>query len=112
LNWRWLRTTVEKSQVRMISWPGTQVHREHLSKRSLPSGPRSGGQRTGRPGVHDVGVAREAVGLVALVLAESLGRRSRVNGQFVDEGHDRRVEVDLAVCVRRYQTGKGTPKNR
>ena len=64
------RTTVENSQVRMISWAcGRRSIGNMRANRSASSLPAAGdlrGQRRRRPGVHDVGVADEAAGLAAL----------------------------------------------
>ena len=83
---KWARTTVAKSQVRMMSWPwGRRSMGKSRSKSSGVVAPADGDLRRERrrgPGVHDVGVADEAAGLAALGLvvpARRLGRR--VDGQ-------------------------------
>ena len=114
------RTTVENSQVRMMSWPcGRRSNGKTFAnsvvrrRRAQPPGDLRG-QRRGGPGVHDVGVADEAAGHAALATRRSpAARRRRVDRQLVLGGHERLV----VVRARRrsssgYQTGNGTPKKR
>ena len=82
------RTTVENSQVRMMSWPwgrrsigNTRLNR---SGSRAPAADDLRGQRAGGPGVHDVGVADEAAGHAALVGGVAGGHvGGRVDGQLV-----------------------------
>ena len=68
----------------------------------LPAAGDVRGQRRGRPGVHDVGVADEAAGLAALLLVVPAGRdRRRVDRQLVLGRQQRVVVVGLAVVVER-----------
>src|ERR1700722_17865867 len=64
---KWARSTVEESQVLIISGPGgPQVHRERGGEEVRVVPPAASdlrGERGGGPGVHDVGVAGEAAGL-------------------------------------------------
>ena len=68
-------------------------------------------ERTGRPGVHDVGVTDEAVGLIALGFVESLRRVTRrVDRQVLKCGEDWRVEIDVVVLVGRVPHRKRHPE--
>ena len=102
---RCARTTVENSQVRMISWAcGRRSNGEHPRHRSGVALPAAGdlrGERRGGPGVHDVGLADEAAGHAAL-----LGRCSRQarrcdgsTGSAASSGTSGRVVVGVAVLV-------------
>ena len=53
---------------------GSHVHGEYAVEEiliALPAASNLWSQRTGGPGVHDVGVAHETIGLIALILGES-----------------------------------------
>ena len=66
---------------------GSHVHGEYAVEEiliALPAASNLWSQRTGGPGVHDVGIAHETIGLVALVLGVAIGRHvaAGINGQF------------------------------
>ena len=111
---KWLRTTVENSQVRMISWAwGRRSMGKTRSNRSVPQWPGDlGRQRTGGPGVHDVGVADEAVGLVALGLVVARGHVARrVDGQ-VGDRRPGSANRSRSRRWRRSGTRRGTARRR
>ncbi len=112
------RTTVENSQVRMISWAcGRRSMGKTRAKRSGSSA-----QRPAIWGVSDdvaqvsmtSGSPTKPPGIAALVLAEPVGHVARgIDREPALVGDDGVFVVDLAVLGRRrYQTGKGTPKKR
>ena len=82
---------------------GAQVEREDPAEQvlvGLPAARDVRGQRRGRPGVHDVGVADEAAGLAALrLVVPARRRRGRVQRQVRLGRHQRVLVVGLAVGV-------------
>ena len=99
------RTMVENSQVRMMSWRlRPHVHGERAGEQVVVVIPAAGdlrGERRRGPRVHDVGVADEAAGLVALRLVEAR-RAVRSGGRPAASssvGDERVVVVGLALGV-------------
>ena len=82
---------------------GAQVHREGALEQVLVVSPAAHdlrGERRRRPGVHHVGIGREAAGLVALgLLVAGCGDGGGVDGQRRLIGHDRRQEVGDPVGI-------------
>ncbi len=82
---------------------GAQVHREDALEEvrvALPAAGDLRGQRRGGPGVHDVGVAHEAAGLVALrLVVAARGVGGRVDRQLGLAGQQRVLVVGLALGV-------------
>ena len=95
----------------------TQVHREHAREQigiAEPVRRDLRRQRRGRPRVHDVGIAGEPVGLIALVRGVTVGRiasRDRSAAAI----HSGTIGAHSRSVRRRrigYHTGNGTPKKR
>ena len=115
---RCARTTVEKSHVRMMSWPCGRRSigkvRANKSASALPLAGDLWGQRRGGPRVHDVGVADEAVRLAPLVFAVS-GRALSTTGRsagLLRPARAGRSHTGSPSPSSAYHSGIGTPKKR
>ena len=93
-------------------WP--KVHREHACEEVrvvLPASGDLGGERAGRPGVHDVGITDEAVGLAprrGVVACRDVGRW--IDWQLVLVRHQGVLVVDRAVGQHRVPDREGDPE--
>ena len=89
-----------------------KVHgKDVLEELGAPAPGDLGGERTRGPGVHDVGVTHEALGLEALGLLVASGHVARgVDGQLVQRRHQRLVEVGLAARVKGVPHRQGHPE--
>ncbi len=100
------RTTDENSQVRMMSWACGRRSignvRENKSCVGFPRRHQLRRHRRGGPGIHDVGIARKAARLAALIGGVALGHvGGRIDRQSRFRRHDHIRVVDSAVGANR-----------
>ena len=100
-----------------MSWPwgaGPSGRPARTGRRRVPAAGDLRGERRGRPGVHDVGVADEAAGHAALVLGVA-ARRPASTGRSAARSSVGMIGWSWSgspSASSGYQTGNGTPKKR